>query len=612
MSLRRFLPVASVIMVLLSLTAVFHFRNQGTLSGDDTQQFELAQTLYYKWISGGLTSMLKASYWEHAWRPTLPPLFGVLPLFLTHGRTLPAVALTTGFSYLVFLIGIASLLLEFLPPLESAVATVVIGTLPWVFFESLYFYSEIYLGAFGAWFALFVLKSHSLRDKKMCWLAGAAFGLAVCCRPVEGVIDIGFPVLAYLAIKRREFRMEVRDWLWLFLSVLGSAVVPLLAMRAELDSYFHWLPYYVLFQIGIAAAYFAFRKRATPRPYLFEVMGPAQWLPVFWFAPGVGNLRSWIWTSHYVTMPYWATIITESKKLFPVGAYAIYVLNDIGGKVVAILLVIASCAVAKAAMHASSRRKWISSRLLFLALTSVGPLFMGIIQSQSGTWDVRYLFAALLAWTWTLLSLALAPELPWRRFRVIAVIALAGMQVFYIGERVTSRQYQTFALDSFFRGPTDSLSPWPDPEPARKILRSIADATHATENAPVQITILLNWSNDSRDDLNWAHFMNVLSRDERLPLSFRSLFVEFPDLNSELKGQENFQSKYFLIQNNSSSRSPSDLTTSRIALAILETLKFDHTPAPRPLSVIPWTSKDGKSSQLFLFEAQPVLKFLKS
>ena len=105
---------ALALSVILGFAISFHMRNHGYHFWDEMHYVETAQGIYRTYRAEGLLNALKAAYVDRSWKPILHPVFGAPALFLTGGRILPAIAVSSAFFFTAFLAGAGLIFSEFL------------------------------------------------------------------------------------------------------------------------------------------------------------------------------------------------------------------------------------------------------------------------------------------------------------------------------------------------------------------------------------------------------------------------------------------------------------------------------------------------------------------
>ena len=304
---KEFMGLLASILVALPLLAVWHFLNKGYPGGDEAAYTIVAEVIYRSFNSEGFLSGVHHFYTGHVGKPTLSPQLLVPALFFFSGRILPALVFYSIALQSMLACTVYALSRCFLRRIDSVLVVAIVLNLPWVSFSSRWPNTEApyFVFCIATW--AFLLRSDHFSKRVLTVLAAFFSGLALCVRPAEGLIDIGVPVLLWVAWMFRVGRLS-RSALgnWLLLVALGSSgLLGTLIFR----DYFGWSEAGNFAALGICLAsvvlswIYYFRKKSQFNSALPLFILIPLTVVATWFGPCMAGLATWIfratWTKDH-------------------------------------------------------------------------------------------------------------------------------------------------------------------------------------------------------------------------------------------------------------------------------------------------------------------------
>ncbi|MGZ3727105.1 MAG: hypothetical protein ACXWQQ_15000 [Pseudobdellovibrio sp.] len=400
--------------ILLPLSFLIYWKAENKIypTNDESFYFNLTQELYTNFQIHDFPTALKELYFHKHWKPILHPVIGVGFLFLSQGDSRLAINLFDTCFYLLLLSICYLYLARYVPPLGTAVGTILIGFIPWVFGTTTNFNSEI---AFLASVAAFFYFSHDLsgfKDTKKLLLSAFCLSLMACLRPIESGLLFSLPILSFVILSIKDKKINYIDLvpLALWIAIFAGVIIP---------------PYFVYksdwshntaFLIDICCLLLFLGILNLGKLYLnrgFQIFfGIVFCIVIIWYASGAKELFDWIIMANFDTMAK----ETGHRYGRPLSEFIYFYLTKFG-------LIPLGLAVLGILNWKTNIKSYCNFKnLFFLCSLFLLPLTAGAL-SYNG--DVRYYYGAWVIFILIALKIVLNRSHKYYFFRLYSVATLA-------------------------------------------------------------------------------------------------------------------------------------------------------------------------------------------
>ena len=288
-----------IVAIIVPLTLAFSWYNLNTFfpMDDAANYFETAQNIYLQYKLSGIEHAILTAYFDRGWRPIIFPVLAAPFFGITDGNILSTVSTTIFFFFFIFLTYTYLISKEFLSPLSSALSTLFIGTLYWVFNYSLVFMSEILLMVCVLAALYHFLKSSFFTSLKHSIFFGLWLALGLAVRPVEFFLAFGVLIFFLIYISYKKQNVNTGD-LVATASLLIFSVLLLLAEFYSLFSFnilvFFWL---IIALFSLFLLFFS-KKFGLNLPYLFAI-SISNLFASGWWLHDIHDLYSWAFAGSF-------------------------------------------------------------------------------------------------------------------------------------------------------------------------------------------------------------------------------------------------------------------------------------------------------------------------
>lgn len=261
-------------------------------ASDPAQYLETSYKIYDLWNKQGFRSALPAFYFLRGWKPTLYLVFGALSLKLTSGDVLWAIRLCNIGFYVLFLTYLFLGFELFLSASASALATILLGLLPWCTFSAHYYGLEIPVLATIVAALYWLFRAWDLSSARNARWFGFFLGMGLCFRPPDVLLFFFLPILFWAARNiwnKRLKRVDLVTW--------SIAALPFVFL------FFRHEPGELLSHLALsvipALCLFAARKRLGLNSNFGQAFLVAYLLMTLWYAPFLDQLYKWIYEAGF-------------------------------------------------------------------------------------------------------------------------------------------------------------------------------------------------------------------------------------------------------------------------------------------------------------------------
>jgi len=339
-------------------------------------------------------------------------LWGYPFVLLAKGNILRAIALHNGVCFFIFLTYTYMISSEFLSFPKSALATVFIGTVPYIFSVTHTFMSELPFLMTTLASLYHLMRSGFFSDRKHSLLAGIWLGLSLCVRPIETLLMFLLPVIGCVAFGLRKRAISINDC---FFGVLLSGVAMcFLLSSVHFEGLFGFSEFMrkvfpVLFLCAVAM-YFRKRLRLS-LPFTWALVACVSIVSA-WQIPLAHTFWHWIWVASF----------GDSVQEFPVNGTTLLVriaYQLMGAPFLFLFLVGCFCL-----FSAFKRGLKISPYVWLPGLTATSMVASMVSRNP----DIRYHFSAVCVLFLVLVIVALSENLSFAKARTTLVFAICAYQ----------------------------------------------------------------------------------------------------------------------------------------------------------------------------------------
>lgn len=575
-TVRFFLTVS----IPLGFIVYWHIFNQTLPRNDEAYYLLAAQESYFAFQWNGFWKGLAYSYLFHGWKPVLHIYFAVPFFFITGGEILATKALCCSFLFLAFITTVYWYFSKHFRGVRLFLALTFIGTLPFILYSGHSLYPEVS-------FLICVLPILSYTEnflssqqntstcvKFSLWLA-----LSFCIRPVESLLAYT-PVLFLLIWKHfKQKRISLGELLAMASIVfITCAVLAKQAYRYESNALKNCI--YLLLLVLPLGFLFSLKKlkKISELSVVFSVFFA---LTVFWYAPNVYTLWSWVWECTFGTL----AVQTGGDHHGVVSSLTttLYILGYLAAAILALAALLR-------APRLSEIRKNITRYLPALFLITI-PVILGTITHNT---TARYYFSSALVFFVISTLLVLSPQGKFPRLRIAVFsffILISIWQVFHFVIPNGKARWPRIIYPLY-----SEMLPEKEKDLALRIYQSVSSHLQKVKPgktciAPLPHNGKIEWASDP-----WL--LTLLSRKDELKQTFVRLNgTEAPTLDERFK-QLQAGCRYVLVMPVEHFGTPSVFFDSSLALKILEMNDF------KKLAHEKYAEFEGKDVHYLLLENQ--------
>lgn len=366
----------------------------------------ISNKIFGVWDKGSFWDTVKACYFvRDDLKPVLYPAL-VSPIFiLMSGDVLWSVRICCILTYAVYLL-VCFLGFEMvLPAAESALATILMGLMPWSVSSAHFYNIEIPSLTMNLAALYWLWKARNLEDRKPALALGFSFGVSLCMRPAEAINFFIMPMLLLFAFAIRAGKMRARDAL-LWIAALAPFVVVFAREHATwTDSPLTVgapLVWRILLLLGPAVLLFFFRKKIGLNSAFAHAAVTVIALITLWYAPAMNRLHFWILAGTYSDVAVSMDPTRAGFWVFPlVGRWLL------GLPFIPLVLLAIPAFVFGIPKRYSAVLKMVVPCVLL-------PLIVGM---SAHNHTVRYYYSSVWLLEASILFLVLSPEVPLRKWR---------------------------------------------------------------------------------------------------------------------------------------------------------------------------------------------------
>jgi hypothetical protein len=519
--------VGALIVVAVVALEVFpwHFAHKHVPEWDSAGFVLVAQKIAASFDSG-LLSGLRAMYVERLWRPIIFPSFAAPFFLLTSGDILASVTLGLFTSTLVAALYVYFLLRDLVGWLRAAVGTTFVITLAIIAnYAHMHFFAEPFWLAATAGTVFHLFRGYTARSRGHFIGAGVCLGVMFAVRPAETIVLAALPVCALLLWGYSSGALTAGDLLKLGAQIGAATAAVILKMFNG-----NVLLTYVLLAVAVTVVAWHFRRFFVYRPILgFLIVAEA--VAVGWNLPSLRMLYDWAYAASFGD---WAAFSDQRFRGMSLVGITNELLQSYSPRMLALISAVAAVWAAGWRRANSTEQPRKALAMVGVALLAILPML--ILHLLSATSDERRIMPAMFLLYIGLSALALTPTGLYPGSRLLAVVALASMQIVSISANGFGIKSPTIDRIQSYTGTL--RDPDPSPDQAITMIDGIESLGIRSGFVIAYSHCLLGWSSCSASNMRMFEHVAVstIAAQRRLPINvhfFTDLDLSKPETLAE-------------------------------------------------------------------------------